>query len=190
MAIRTLSAEAAPDWSSGVLESLHGVVFARPDAEISGVLVGRNVALGAARVEAVIPLHDAGIYGSGAAFSHRGWAYAHSVMAQHYPGLEILGWYVSRPNTGTRLTEPEAIQHARWFPQPHHIALVVDSSAMRGALLGWRDGRLTELHEGPIQRRYTRPSRPPATPWRAYLLLAACGSALGAATHLLMTQLL
>lgn len=190
MSAPTLSPDVAPDWSGGVLESFYRVVFARPDVEISGVLVGRVGSMGAARVEAVIPLHEAGLLGAGAAFSHQGWAYAHSVMAQHYLGLEIVGWYVSRPNAGTRLAPSEVAQHARWFPQPHNIALVVDSAAMRGALLGWRDGQLAELHEGPIERRYTRGTVQPPEAWRSYLLLAACGSALGAAAHLIITQLL
>jgi hypothetical protein len=189
VAARTIMPEVAPDWSGGVLESFYRVVFARPDAEIAGFLVGRVGAHGAARVDAVIPLHEAGLFGVGATFSHPGWAHAHSVMARHYRGLEIVGWYVSRPGRGTALTGPELAEHARWFPHPHNIVLVVDSAALRGALLGRHDGRIVELHEGPIQRRYTH-AAPHRAPWRAYLLLAACGSALGAGAHLLITQAL
>jgi proteasome lid subunit RPN8/RPN11 len=186
---QTITPDVTPDWSRGVLESFYRVVFSRPDTEIAGLLVGRTGAAGSAQVAAVIPLHEGGFFGAGAAFSHQGWAYAHGLMARHYPGLEIVGWYVSRPGAGTAMSAGEIAAHERWFAQPHAIALIVDSTAMRGALVGRRDGQLVELHEGPIERRYTHRPRV-GSPWRAYALLAVCGAGIGAGVHLLTTQLI
>lgn len=185
MPTATPSVDALPDWSSGVLASFYRLVFAHPDATVGGLLVGHTGPAGGALVDAVIPFEGAS---ADAAFAHAGWAYAHAIMARHYPGLEIVGWYVSRPGGGTGLSDAELAGHAHWFHRPHQVALVVDSGSRQGALYGWRDGRLTALHEGPIHRRYTH--APPArSPWRAYLLLALCGAGIGAAAHVLTTQI-
>ena len=189
MTAETLTPEVVPGWSGGVLESFYRVAFARPDLEISGLLVGRVGAGAPAHIDAVIPLHEAGMVGSAAAFSHGGWAHAHDVMARHYHGLEIVGWYVSRPGRGTALTATEHANHERWFPQRHQVALVLDSAAHRGALFAWHGGRLVELYEGPVERRYTRAPRP-RMPWRAYALLSAAGAAAGAASYVLSVQVL
>jgi hypothetical protein len=188
VATQTVIQDATPGWSRGVLESFYRIAFARPHAEDAGLLVGGVEPSGGAHVRAVIPLDASGIAGAAAAFSHRGWAFAHDVMARHYPGLEIVGWYVSRPAGPAALTADETLAHERWFPQPHAVALVLDSRSMRGSLVGWRDGRLTELHEGPIERRYTH-APPQRVPWPAYGLLALCGGGIGAGLHLLTTHL-
>ncbi len=179
----------AADWSGGVLESFYRIAFAKPDMEVAGVLVGQHDEIFAPRIDAVIPFSEAGMFGSSAAFSHDGWSYVHRTMARHYPGLAVVGWYVSRPGMGTDLSPLERQAHQRWFPQPHQVALIIDSRAFRGALFGWHLGELVELHEGPIARRYTFPRRE-GVPWRGYAFLAACGAILGAGVYLLSSQAL
>lgn len=182
----SLRDEVAADWSTGVLESFYRIAFSRPDAEVAGVLVGRPSHGGAPRIEAVIPLSEAGMFGSSAAFSHEGWSYVHKTMARHYPGLEAVGWYVSRPGSGTELSMLEQQEHRRWFPQPYHVALVIDSTVFRGAVFGWQSGQLVELHEGPISMRHILPPHE-GVPWGGYAVLVACGSVLGAGAYLLVS---
>lgn len=189
VAAETITPQVVPGWSGGVLESFYRVAFSRPDTEIAGLLVGRSAHGAPAHIDAVIPLHEAGVLGAGAAFSHQGWSHAHELMARHYHGLEIVGWYVSRPGRGTALTPAEAADHHRWFPQPHQVALVLDSVSHRGALFAWHGGRLVERYEGPVERRYTRAPRPRA-PWRGYTALTAAGAAAGAASYVLSVQVL
>lgn len=189
MADEAVTPQVVPGWSTGVLESFYRLAFSRPDVEIAGLLVGRAAYGMPAHIDAVIPLHEAGLLGAGAAFSHQGWSHAHDLMARHYRGLEIIGWYVSRPGRGTALTPAEAADHRQWFPQPHQVALVLDSSSHRGALFAWDGGRLVELYEGPVERRYTHAPRGRA-PWRGHAVLAAAGAAAGAASYVLSAQVL
>jgi hypothetical protein len=183
MAAASLSTADPPvEWDDGLLKVLYGLVFSAPDREVAGVLVGvppEGSRTGLPLVRAAIPATQGFIVGQAALFVHQTWAQVHATMARHYPGLETVGWYVSRPGQGTALTQADALNHRRWFSRPDQILFVVDSTAHRAAIYAWGSGRLVKVTEGPIARRYTRPPRP-RFPVAGISLLAVLGVALGA----------
>lgn len=176
----------SPDWERGVLESLYEVAFSATDREIAGVLVGVPAPAGSpSSVQAVIPASHGHTPGQAAMFSHETWAYVHQAMGRHYRGLEVVGWYVSRPGQGTALLEADLLNHQRWFTRADQILLVLDSRAYRGSLYAWANGGLRQVHEGPVARRYVRPGRE-GPPVAALCFLVVLGILLGAIAFLLV----
>jgi proteasome lid subunit RPN8/RPN11 len=170
-------------WDDGVLASLYEVAFAAPDREVAGVLVGTPPAGGMPpQIHAVIPAAEGQLPGQAAQFTHQTWAYVHQAMADHYHGLEVVGWYVSRPGKGTDLRDGEQANHLLWFSRGQQILLILDSRRHRGALYApaVSGGRLVQLHEGPVARRYARPSQPAGRPLAALAILICLGILLGA----------
>jgi hypothetical protein len=146
-----------PEWDVGVLGALYEAAFSKPGAEIIGVLVGvptqTNVP---ARISAMIPASSA--QGPDhAQLDHNAWAYIHSTMARYYTGLDILGWWVSRPGPDTHLDVLELQAAGEWFARPTQFGFVFDSAHRHAALYGWHDGTYTMIQEGPVPRRLTRP---------------------------------
>src|SRR5436190_734385 len=105
-----------PGWEDGVLSSLYRVAFSTPDREVGGVLVGVGATDGRPpQIQAIIPAAEGYTPGQASNFTHQTWAFVHETMARHYEGLEIVGWYVSRPGAGTELTPGDLANHHRWF---------------------------------------------------------------------------
>lgn len=171
--------KASPDWDEGVLASLYQAAFATSDREVAGVLVGSPAAAGAPQIRAVIPAAEGLQVGQAAQFTHQTWAHVHQAMADHYQGLEVVGWYLSRPGQGTGLTDADTANHHRWFGLPHQVLLMLDSRSLRGALYTPGPTGLVQVHEGPVARRYTNPA-PSTGVAAAVALLVTIGVLLGA----------
>ncbi|HEY4095785.1 MAG TPA: hypothetical protein VGM33_09755 [Baekduia sp.] len=181
--------DTTPDWESGVLASLYQVAFATPDREVAGVLVGIPGTDGQSpTVRAVVPAAQGTQVGQASLFTHQTWAVIHNTMARHYAGLEVVGWYLSRPGMGTDLVEADVTNHQRWFDSPKQVLLTLDSRAHRGALYQTLPQGLVRMHEGPVARRHARPAPSPGV-GAAVAVLAVLGVALGALLFL-VTQLL
>lgn len=172
------------NWDDGVLASLYQVAFSAPDREVAGVLVGTPSGPGLSpQIHAVIPAAEGHLRGQGSQFTHQTWAYVHQTMADHYQGLEVVGWYLSRPGGGTTLQDPEQANHLLWFSRGQQILLVLDSLTHRGALYApaGPSGRLIEVHEGPVSRRHTRPpAQRQGRPLAALAILICLGVLAGA----------
>jgi proteasome lid subunit RPN8/RPN11 len=185
----TITDDTTPGWESGVLASLYRVAFATPDREVAGVLVGIPGSDGhPPTVQAVVPAAEGIEVGQASRFTHQTWSVIHSTMARHYAGLEVVGWYLSRPGMGTELIEADIANHQRWFDSPKQVLLTLDSRAHRGALYQSLPQGLVRLHEGPVARRHTRPEPPPGI-GGAVALLAVLGVALGALLFLVIQVL-
>lgn len=162
-AISPLVSEPPAEWDAGVLKALYELVFSQPDREVAGVLVGVPAAgteNGLPFVRAAIPTTQGFMPGQASLFVHETWAQVHATMARYYPGLETVGWYVSRPGLGTNPTESDILNHSRWFARRDQLLMIVDSVSHRAAMYVWDHGRLVQLTDGPIARRYARPPRP------------------------------
>ncbi|HST54700.1 MAG TPA: hypothetical protein VLJ42_02255 [Solirubrobacteraceae bacterium] len=148
-----------PAWEEGVLEALYEAAFSQPGAEIVGVLVGPTLPAGVRpQIAAMIPASTTR-FPHRAELGHEAWAYIHSTMARYYSGLEIVGWWVSRPGTGTELDDAELVAAAELFAQPSQFGFVFDSRQRLAALYGWHTGRYVRLQEQPVPRRFTRPQQ-------------------------------
>jgi proteasome lid subunit RPN8/RPN11 len=183
--------DAAPDWDSEVLRALYQLVFASTDREVAGVLVGSPPdprGGGLPVVRAAIPATQSFVRGEASTFAYVTWAHVHDAMARYYPGLDTIGWYVSRPGGGTALTTADLANHRRWFDRPGQIVLVVDSLSHRAALYGQEGHELVPLTEGPVARRYTHPPRP-RFPLAGIAVLAVAGIGTGAFSFLIAQAL-
>jgi proteasome lid subunit RPN8/RPN11 len=146
-----------PDWDRGVLNALYELAFATPGVEVGGVLVGRDQGPGhPPRIDAVIPAMEARTSREHAVFTHDVWAYVYERMGRYYQGLEIVGWYVSRPGGLGQLTQLDQAIHQQWFRHPRQIVMVFDSGCYHGALWTWSPEGLRLVQEGRVSRRYLR----------------------------------
>jgi proteasome lid subunit RPN8/RPN11 len=178
--------ETPVDWESDLLKALYDLLFSTPDIEVAGVLVGspQNGSAGSLPlVRAAIPATQGYAPGQAALFEHQVWAQVNATMARYYAGLEVVGWYVSRPDQGTTLTAADVTNHGRWFARPDQILMAVDSRSHHAAIYGWTPDGLTQLSEGPVARRYTRPGRP-GFPTAGVGLLVVIGIVVGALAFL------
>ena len=116
-----------PEWDPGVLDALYEAAFSSPGSERIGVLVGApSVTSAPPRIAAMIPASTAEPPAR-AQLDHAAWAYIHSTMARYYSGLDIVGWWVSRPGPDTEL-DPVDLDAAREsFGRPTQFGFVFDS---------------------------------------------------------------
>lgn len=170
-----------PEWNEGVLQALYDAAFSKPGAEIVGVLVGHPSSTSVPpRVSAMIPASTAR-HPQRAQLNHQAWAYIHSMMARYYAGLDIVGWWVSRPGPGTELDQSELEAAGETFARPNQFGFVFDSRHREAALYGWQDGRYVRIHEGPVPRRLTRPDAKASSPLRPALTAFGLGVVIGVA---------
>ncbi len=171
----------SPKWDEGVLYALYQAAFSKPGSEIVGVLVGHPSRTGMpARISAMIPAGSARVPAH-AQLDHQAWAYIHSMMARHYAGLDIVGWWVSRPGPNTKLTRTELDAAQESFARPNQFGFVFDSRRRRAALYGWQEGHYVFLHEQLVPRRLTRSRARAASPVRPALTAFGLGLGLGIA---------
>jgi hypothetical protein len=146
----------APEWDEGVLHALYEAAFSRPGSEIVGVLVGyQSHTSTPQRISAMIPASNARAP-ERAQLDHQAWAHIHSMMARYYTGLDIVGWWVSRPGPDTSLGHEDLEAAAESFARPNQFGLVFDSRHRRAALYGWHEGRYVYMREQFVPRRLTR----------------------------------
>lgn len=168
-----------PEWDEGVLQALYDAAFSKPGSEIVGVLVGHPSRTSIpSRIVAMIPASTAR-YPERAQLNHQAWAYIHSTMARYYAGLDIVGWWVSRPGPGTELDQTDLEVAGEWFSRPNQFGFVFDSRHRRAALYGWHGGRYVRVHEGPVPRRLTRPGTRVTSPLRPALMAFGLGVVMG-----------
>lgn len=170
-----------PEWEEGVLQALYEAAFSQPDAEIVGVLVGHPSRTAMPpRIAAMIPASTARSP-ERAQLSHEAWAYIHATMARYYTGLDILGWWVSRPGPNAGLDRPELDAAGESFARPDQFGFVFDSLHRQAALYGWQGARYVRIHEGPVPRRLTRPRKGNTSPLRPALTAFGVGAGMGIA---------
>jgi len=59
-------------------------------------------------------------------FSHKSAEYAETMLEEHFPGLEIVGWMQSQPSYGTYLNQHYGSYHLRQFTKPYQVLFVTD----------------------------------------------------------------
>ncbi len=126
--------------------TMHRHVFAHPDHEVGGVLVGQvDGRTGRPRVTGVIPALEAVGETASVTFTHEAWSVIHERQEQEFPNTQIIGWYHSHPTFGIFLSEPDQFIHRNYFSDRHQFAYVVDPIERSEGIFGWRDGEITEF---------------------------------------------
>jgi hypothetical protein len=176
---------AGPDFNPAVLNALYEQAFATPDVETAGILVGRPAGPGAAtQITALIPAVRCPAPGQPALLTHRAWSYVHDTMGRYYATEEIVGWYLSRPDS-TRMTVQDQATHRRFFSAPGQMALIFDSRERSGAIYsGGADGVPRILYEGPVTHDYRPAPSDTSIPWRGAVALGGIGLTLGSVLSL------
>jgi len=59
-------------------------------------------------------------------FSQKSAEYAETMLEEHFPGQEIVGWMQSQPSYGTYLNQHYASYHIREFTKPYQVLFVMD----------------------------------------------------------------
>lgn len=59
-------------------------------------------------------------------FSDKSAEYAETMLEEHFPGDEIVGWMQSQPSYGTHLNQNYATYHMRNFTKPYNVLFVLD----------------------------------------------------------------
>ncbi|MDX8152097.1 hypothetical protein SK069_10870 [Patulibacter brassicae] len=179
----------SPDWGREMLRQLSAVALAAPDREVAGVLVGDRDADGAiSSIGGMVEAAEGTQLGQAAMFGHDIWAAVRRKAQRRFAGLEVVGWYLSRPGYGTALLPADEHNHRTWFASGQQLLLLIDSRTLRGAMYLSDGQRLVCVHEGPIERRYLRPTRP-GVPALAVGLLLILGAAIGTTASFLLAAL-
>lgn len=113
----------------GALEEARDHARMSPGAEVGGILYGRvyqNPALTAVDVVAAVPAHEADGTPVHLSFTSQAWEHVFRRRAEIEEDLEVVGWYHSHPGLGVFLSGTDRKTHAAFFPQPWHLALVLD----------------------------------------------------------------
>jgi proteasome lid subunit RPN8/RPN11 len=63
-----------------------------------------------------------------------------------YPDSQIVGWYHTHPGLSVFLSSYDVWLHTHFFPQPWHVALVIDSKEDRAGFFRYADGNKGYLH--------------------------------------------
>ena len=146
----------APQWDEGVLQALYEVAFSERDTETIGVLVGQlSLGPAPARIAAMIPAGKARPP-ERARLNHQAWAYVYDMMTRHYGGLEIVGWWLSRPGPSTDVDGDELSAAAQTFAKPGQFGFVFDSVHRRAAYYVLDVGGYRRAQEQPVPRQITR----------------------------------
>jgi proteasome lid subunit RPN8/RPN11 len=98
-------------------------------------------------------------------FSADAWPKIQQDRNEHYPDLEIVGWFHTHPGLGVFYSSDDVVVHSAAFTLPWHVGLVIDPIRKEAAFFGWDQGKLAplsgfyELIEGEGEQ--------PAVDWRA-----------------------
>jgi proteasome lid subunit RPN8/RPN11 len=71
----------------------------------------------------------------------------HSLLDEHFPGRQILGWYHTHPGLGVFLSTHDQWLHQHFFPEAWQVAMVIDPLDLAAGFFSRRaDGSLDPDH--------------------------------------------
>ncbi len=62
-------------------------------------------------------------------------------MEESFPGKSIVGWYHTHPRLGVFMSNHDTFLHRHFFPDPTHVALVIDPFYKRAGFFCWQNGK-------------------------------------------------
>ena len=136
---------------------IYAHVFANPDREVGGVLVGR-AATDAHLPEVIgaIPAVGATERRAALTFTQQAWSHMHAHLEVDFPAdARIVGWYHSHPDIGIYLSDQDLFIHRNFFALPDQIAVVVDPIALSEGAFAWDDDRVVRLYERPTPSEWS-----------------------------------
>lgn len=67
-------------------------------------------------------------------------------LEETYPDKQIVGWYHTHPALSVFLSSMDIWLHTHFFPEPWHVALVIDPYVNHGGFFCYADGEASYLH--------------------------------------------
>lgn len=134
-------------YTTRVRDAIYEHVFAHPESEVGGVLVGARLGEGAPLLLGSVRADNARGDLTSLTFTHDAWTEIHAAIERDHPGSEIVGWYHSHPGHGIFLSGHDEFIHKNFFADPGCVALVVDPVGGREGLFGWESGTLCGFWE-------------------------------------------
>lgn len=135
-----------------VRDEIHRHVFANPDREVGGVLVGQRVDARAVQVRGMIPALEAVGERAAVTFTHDAWELVHRELDRKFPDLQIVGWYHSHPGFGIFLSRDDLFIHESFFSEPWQFAYVIDPIGLEEGEFAWSGNSVV-----PVQTRTIAP---------------------------------
>jgi proteasome lid subunit RPN8/RPN11 len=129
-----------------VIQLIRNHVFAEPEREVGGILVGEFCK---SRRGYFIQINDAIVAqfaestNVSLTFTHETWKQVHAELANKFPSQQILGWYHSHPGLGIFMSKEDEFIHQNYFPDPCHIALIVDPTLETWGVFEWSNNSPT-----------------------------------------------
>lgn len=146
-------------WTPGVRSAIYDHVFASPDAEVGGFLLGDVGDDGRLEIAESRPALAARRTATSVTFTQEDFAEVHAHIDASETALRIVGWYHSHPGYGIFLSGFDLFIHKSFFTGLHQVAHVVDPIAGREGLFGWQAGEVVKFVEDATQRPPLQGSR-------------------------------
>jgi len=118
------------------------------DNEVGGWLVGRWRADRDSGdqyivIEAILPARYTLFGSTFLTFTKDSQVWLYNQLQERFPTKDLLGWYHTHPRMGIFLSQYDTWLHQNFFPEAHHVALVIEPhSAMGGFFIRDHDGEL------------------------------------------------
>lgn len=113
------------------------------EREVGGVLIG-VVRRDSARAQTYIVIQDiipATFTDSGEThltFTQNTLVHLNHQLEDQFPGKTIVGWYHTHPRLGVFLSSHDTFLHRHFFPEPIHVALVIDPCLGNAGFFCWQ----------------------------------------------------
>lgn len=111
--------------------------------EVGGLLIGEAVSWRGklyVDIEAALPGAQTQAGPAHVTFTAETWAALLRRKEEEFPTRSIVGWYHSHPQMGIFLSGLDLSLHRHFFPQPWHVALVVNGQDHKAGLFVWSNG--------------------------------------------------
>ena len=118
------------------------------DNEVGGWLVGkwradRDSGDDYVVIEAILPARYALSGSTFLTFTQDSQVWLYNQLQERFPNKDLLGWYHTHPKMGIFLSQYDMWLHQNFFPQAHHVALVIEPHSRTGGFfIRDRDGEL------------------------------------------------
>jgi proteasome lid subunit RPN8/RPN11 len=117
-------------------------------SELGGALLGRAYQFQErlyVEIQAALPVVSADRGPVHFTFNADSWRQLSQDREQHYPNLEIVGWFHTHPNLGVFYSADDVVVHSAAFTLPWQVGLVVDPAREEACFFGWEGGELAPL---------------------------------------------
>lgn len=132
--------------SQSALEQIRTHSISNLRSELGGALLGhayRKDEQLFVEVKAAVPAQNSDHGPVHFTFNADAWVQIQRDRDQHYPDLDIVGWFHTHPGLNVFYSSDDVVVHSAAFTLPWHVGLVVDPIRNEACYFGWEKGVLT-----------------------------------------------